>query len=47
MVCRHTDRVLGDVNELEMHKKEIKEKQLLKLAFLNGKLGPDGHPWEA
>ena len=46
-VLRHTDRLSGDVNELELHKEEIKEEKLLKLAFLNGKLGPDGHPWAA
>ena len=44
---RCTYCVLGDVNELELHKEEIEEKKLLKLAFLNGKLGPDGHPWGA
>ncbi|CAD0044998.1 unnamed protein product [Aureobasidium pullulans] len=35
----------GDVEEMEKHKGEIKEKKLLKLAFLNGKLGPEGHTW--
>lgn len=35
----------GDVEELEKHRDEIKEKKLLKLAFLNGKLGPEGHTW--
>ncbi|TIA77071.1 NAD(P)-binding protein [Aureobasidium pullulans] len=34
-----------DVEEMEKHKDEIKEKKLLKLAFLNGKLGPEGHTW--
>ncbi|KAG2162034.1 hypothetical protein JADG_001773 [Aureobasidium aubasidani] len=34
-----------DVEEMEKHKDEIKEKKLLKLAFLNGKLGPEGHAW--
>ncbi|KAF2027844.1 NAD(P)-binding protein [Setomelanomma holmii] len=34
-----------DVAELEVHKEEIVEKKLLKLAFLNAKLGPEGHPW--
>ncbi|THX69415.1 NAD(P)-binding protein [Aureobasidium pullulans] len=34
-----------DVEEMEKHKDEIKERKLLKLAFLNGKLGPEGHAW--
>ncbi|CAD0031424.1 unnamed protein product [Aureobasidium pullulans] len=37
-----------DVEEMEAHKDEIKERKLLKLAFLNGKLGPEGpegHAW--
>jgi len=36
-----------DVREMEAHKKEITEKGLVKLAFLNAKLGPEGHSWEA
>jgi hypothetical protein len=35
----------GDVEGMEKHRDEIKEKKLLKLAFLNGKLGPEGHAW--
>ncbi|TIA09542.1 NAD(P)-binding protein [Aureobasidium pullulans] len=34
-----------DVEEMEKHRDEIKEKKLLKLAFLNGKLGPEGYTW--
>ncbi|THY10096.1 NAD(P)-binding protein [Aureobasidium pullulans] len=34
-----------DVEEMEKHRYEIKEKKLLKLAFLNGNLGPEGHTW--
>lgn len=30
---------------MEQHKDEIVEKALLKTAFLNAKLGPEGHPW--
>lgn len=36
----------GDVEEMEEHKSEIVDKKLLKIAFLNANLGPDGHPWE-
>ncbi|ETS83494.1 hypothetical protein PFICI_05370 [Pestalotiopsis fici W106-1] len=36
-----------DVVELEKHKDEIVEKKLAKLAFLNGQLGPEGHPWSS
>ncbi|KAI4942641.1 hypothetical protein J4E91_009810 [Alternaria rosae] len=36
-----------DVNEMEAHKQEITEQKLLKLGFLNAKLGPEGHPWSA
>ncbi|KAF2996779.1 hypothetical protein E8E14_005044 [Neopestalotiopsis sp. 37M] len=36
-----------DVEELEKHKDEIVEKKLTKLAFLNGQLGPEGHPWSS
>lgn len=42
-----TDCHIGDVEEMEAHKKEISEKNLLKLSFLGAKLGPNGHPWEA
>lgn len=31
---------------MEQHEEEIKDKKLLKLAFLNGELGPAGHPWK-
>ena len=34
-----------DVEELEAHASEIKEGKLTELGFLNGKLGPGGHPW--
>lgn len=34
-----------DVEEMQKHKDEIVEGKLLKLAFLNAKLGPDGQPW--
>ena len=37
---------LGDIEEMEQHKDEIVKNQLLKLGFLNAKLGPEGHPWE-
>lgn len=30
---------------MEQHGEEIKDKKLLKLAFLNCELGPAGHPW--
>lgn len=36
----------GDVDEMEEHKSEIVDKKLLKIAFLNATLSPDGHPWE-
>ncbi|KAF2228574.1 NAD(P)-binding protein [Viridothelium virens] len=36
-----------DVEELEAHKKEIVDNNLIKLAFLNGKLSPEGHSWTA
>jgi len=35
-----------DVDDMEKHKEEIIEKGLLKTAFLNAKLGPEGHPFE-
>ncbi|KAF2016765.1 hypothetical protein BU24DRAFT_423122 [Aaosphaeria arxii CBS 175.79] len=35
-----------DVTEMEARAPEIKEKGLLKLTFLNAKLGPGGHPFE-
>ncbi|MDI1485926.1 MAG: hypothetical protein OHK93_004115 [Ramalina farinacea] len=34
-----------DVEELVKHKDEIEAGKLTQLAFLNGKLGPEGHPW--
>lgn len=34
-----------DVEEMEKHQDEIKDGKLLKLAFVNAKLGPEGHPW--
>jgi len=34
-----------DIKEMESHKNEIVEKSLLKGAFLNARLGPNGHPW--
>ncbi|KAI5242345.1 NAD(P)-binding protein [Aureobasidium subglaciale] len=34
-----------DVDEMEEHKEEIKEKRLLQLSFLNAKLSPVGHAW--
>ena len=34
-----------DINELIEHRDEVVEKKLLKLAFLNGKLRPDGYEW--
>ena len=30
-----------------MHKDEIVSQDLLKTAFLNARLGPEGHPWES
>ncbi|KAM0803203.1 hypothetical protein BDR22DRAFT_55676 [Usnea florida] len=36
-----------DVEEMETHRDEIVDKGLLKTAFLNAKLGPEGHPWES
>ena len=35
-----------DVEEMEAHAEEINEKKLLNTAFLNAKLGPEGHPFE-
>ncbi|KAF2464568.1 NAD(P)-binding protein [Lindgomyces ingoldianus] len=35
-----------DVEEMEKHAEEIKEKKLLGTSFLNAKLGPEGHPFE-
>lgn len=35
-----------DVDEMEQHKAEITEGKLLKLGFLNAKLGPDGFTWK-
>ncbi|KAJ4299847.1 hypothetical protein N0V90_005093 [Kalmusia sp. IMI 367209] len=34
-----------DVEEIEKHAEEIKEGGLLKLGFINAKVGPNGHPW--
>jgi hypothetical protein len=34
-----------DVEEMEAHKEEIVKGKLLNLAFIRGKLGPEGHPW--
>ena len=34
-----------DVEEMEAHASEITEGKLTHLAFLNAKLGPEGHPW--
>ena len=34
-----------DVNEMKVHASEITEGKLTQLAFLNAKLGPEGHPW--
>lgn len=34
-----------DVEEIEKHAAEIKEGGLLKLGFINAKVGPEGHPW--
>ena len=35
-----------DVTEIEAHKEEIKQNKLTHTAMLNGKLGPEGHPWQ-
>jgi hypothetical protein len=35
-----------DVEEMEKHADEINKKKLLNTAFLNAKLGPEGHPFE-
>ena len=32
---------------MEKHQYEIMEKGLLKTAWINAKLGPEGHPWES
>ncbi|PVH90206.1 hypothetical protein DM02DRAFT_548265, partial [Periconia macrospinosa] len=34
-----------DIEEMEAHKDEIISDNLLNRAFLNAKLGKDGHPW--
>ena len=39
--------VSRDVEEMEKHGNEIKKKRLLNTAFLNAKLGPCGHPFDA
>ena len=36
-----------DVNELEAHASEITKGKLTELGFLNGRLGPEGHPWDS
>lgn len=36
-----------DVDELIKHEKEVREKKLLKLAFLNGVLAPGGYKWSS
>ncbi|PVH99279.1 NAD(P)-binding protein [Periconia macrospinosa] len=35
-----------DIEEMEAHKDQIVRDNLLRRAFLNAKLGKDGHPWE-
>jgi NAD(P)-dependent dehydrogenase (short-subunit alcohol dehydrogenase family) len=35
-----------DIEEMEAHKDQIVRDNLLSRAFLNAKLGKDGHPWE-
>ncbi|KAF2118760.1 hypothetical protein BDV96DRAFT_629390 [Lophiotrema nucula] len=34
-----------DIEEMEKHADEIREKKLLSTSFLNAKLGPEGHPF--
>lgn len=34
-----------DLKELEVHKGEVTEKKLMKMAFLNGQLAPGGYGW--
>ena len=41
-----TSFITGDIKGMELHKEEIVERGLPKTAFLNAKLGPQGHPWE-
>lgn len=36
-----------DIEEMEVHKDEIVRDNLLNRAFLNAKLGKDGHPWQS
>jgi NAD(P)-dependent dehydrogenase (short-subunit alcohol dehydrogenase family) len=36
-----------DVDEVQQHKEEIAEGELLRLGFIKAKLGPEGHPWSA
>jgi hypothetical protein len=36
-----------DVEEMEKHAEEIKQKNLLSFAYVNAKLGPEGHPFES
>ena len=33
---------IGNIKEMAIHKEDIVEKQLLELAFLGAKLGPEG-----
>lgn len=35
----------GDLDEIAAHKEEITDQKLLKLAFLNAKLSPEGYSW--
>jgi len=35
-----------DIKEMELHKDEIIEKRLVKNAFINAQLGPEGYSWE-
>jgi NAD(P)-dependent dehydrogenase (short-subunit alcohol dehydrogenase family) len=35
----------GDIEEMDAHKDQIVRENLLSRAFLNAKLGKDGHPW--
>lgn len=36
-----------DVDEMEAHASEITGGKLTELAFLNAKLGAEGHPWDS
>ena len=35
-----------DIEELTKHKQEVMEKNMLQLAFINGKMQPGGYSWE-